>query len=179
MVQFSDRDVLINKKRTKKASQRTIFSTTYSPTALKANQLIRKYWHKIRKMISLSTKVRSTPMFAPRTNKHIRDHLVRAKLPPLNDDQDKQPIPSTQLSLQITPPTDCTTQQFQPCRQPHCSLDQLINPSPLAKSFITNKTHPIRENICYTSTNVIYLITCKTCNTQFIGYTHTQPLDYR
>jgi len=110
------------------------------------NQIIRKYWHKITKMNSLTTKVRSTPMFAPRTNKSIKKLLGYHH-------------PITHIS-NTTPSTDYSPSisMFHSCGQTHCFLDKLIYPSPLVKSSITNRSYPIREHLHCTSTNVIYLI---------------------
>ena len=170
-IEFKNRSALLHKSKTKKASHRTIFSVRYTPMALRATQVIRRYWPRIRKMKTLSNKVKSTPMFAPRTNKNIRSHLVRAKLPPLNS-QEANHITTTQLPLQITPPRDYNKPQPQLCGQPHCFLDKLIDPSSLARSSITNRAHPIRESLHCSSTNVIYLITCKNCKIQFIDHSY-------
>ena len=169
-IRFEDRDLLLAKQKSnRKTPPRTIFSARYTPTALKANQIIRKYWPKIRQMSSLSNKAKSTPLFVPHTNKNLRNHLVRAKLPHLDKGPHK-PLSPTTLPLQVTTLKSRPPSPFRQCHLPECFLHKLINQSPFVKSSINNRSHPIREEFHCLSPNTIYLITCSKCNIQFIDF---------
>lgn len=88
---------------------------------------------------------------------------------PNNVDQTRVPQPHPTLSrLTPNPP------MARPCNHPLCKLCPSITPTNSYTSHSTQKTYPIPLNLSCTSKAVIYVITCLTCQTQYVGLTHNQ-----
>lgn len=62
------------------------------------------------------------------------------------------------------------------CRQPRCSTCNyhLLTTTTFKDSRRTATTYRIRHQLSCTSTNIIYLITCRKCKKQYVGYTTKQ-----
>ena len=58
------------------------------------------------------------------------------------------------------------------CDMRHCTHCSTINKSNLFTSTTTSTVHKINNDLPCTSTDVIYLITCKKCKAQYVGQTH-------
>ena len=58
------------------------------------------------------------------------------------------------------------------CNGRRCSHCLTINESDCFTSSTTSCVHKIRQNLSCISTDVIYLITCKKCEAQYVGQTH-------
>lgn len=65
-----------------------------------------------------------------------------------------------------------------PCRHPRCATCTHLNCSAAFKSTKTGKVYPLRHSFTCTSKNIIYLITCKKCKKQYVGFI-TQQLNIR
>jgi len=117
-----------------------------------------------------STQSQKTPLLAPCSNRTIGKHFIRAKLPLTASQQ-----PLTQKTLPLTLTTDQTPPKltFHPCKEKFCFLHKLIDKSTYAKSSITQRKYPIRQTFSCLDTNIMYLITCTNCKTQYIDNTHT------
>ena len=93
-----------------------------------------------------------------RRAKHIRDHLVRAKISPIRT--------STPI-LGTDPPTPvrnvCTTRDCTYCRALDTS-GQIIFP-------VQNRRYMTRRNVCCRSSSVIYCIRCQACGNDYVGQT--------
>ena len=79
-VQFSDRtEALCNK--TKKAKEILPFVTTYNPATSNLKKILMKHWHIIQQQPRLAHIFKQPPIASYRTEKSLKDVLVRAKLP--------------------------------------------------------------------------------------------------
>ena len=58
------------------------------------------------------------------------------------------------------------------CKRRRCTHCKSINESTEFKSSSTSEVFSLKKNFDCTSENVIYLITCKRCNSQYVGQTH-------
>ena len=60
---------------------------------------------------------------------------------------------------------------WNPCTDPHCVLCDVLRKNKKATSTTTNRKYSVPPFAECTTTNVIYLLTCKTCKKQYIGET--------
>ena len=58
------------------------------------------------------------------------------------------------------------------CKRRRCTHSTSINKSIEFKSSSTSEVFSLKKDFDCTSENVIYLITCKRCNSQYVGQTH-------
>ena len=93
-------------------------------------------------------------MIAFRRPPSLRDLLVRAEVPPTNDSS----IPPIQQGI-FRCTSRCVT-----CQEHILESDSF-------KSHTTGAHHKIRGHITCTTSNIIYLISCRICGIQYIGET--------
>ena len=62
----------------------------------------------------------------------------------------------------------------QRCKQPKCTTCNHLSCKNNFTSTKTKTSYPIRHSFTCQSTNLIYLITCKKCNKQYVGLTTTK-----
>ena len=101
------------------------------------------------------------PMIAFRRPPSLRNLLVRAEVPPTNDSS----IPPIQHGM-FRCTSRCVT-----CQEHILESDSF-------KSHTTGAHHKIRGHITCTTSNIIYLISCRICGIQYIGETKN-PLKKR
>ena len=96
------------------------------------------------------------PFIAWRKSKNLKNYLVRAKLPnaPNQSTPDTSKPPGTHR-----------------CNKPRCKMCHFIDPNVTFKSSQTNHIYQIQKSGDCTTNNIIYLITCKLCNKQYVGQT--------
>ena len=105
----------------------------------------------------LQRAVPETPVLAYRRPRNLRDLIVRAKVPPLTD-VNSSPIQHGNFR--------CGTNQCVVCKDHMKEGDTFTSHS--------NSTfHQIRGNITCSTSNVIYLISCRVCEIQYVGETRT------
>ena len=105
----------------------------------------------------LQRAVPETPVLAYRRPRNLRDLIVRAKVPPLTDET-SSPIQHGNFR--------CGTNRCVVCKDHMKEGDTFISHS-------NNTSHQIRGNITCSSSNVIYLISCRVCGIQYVGETRT------
>lgn len=120
------------------------------------------------------------------TSKHptLRNHLVRSQMKPTDnqlvdiylqlDDHDKESIHVTAGQLPRLRPRVKTVR----CNHPRCVTCQHLNCSKEFKSTKTGISYLLRHSFCCDSSNLIYLITCRKCQKQYVGLT-TKQLNVR
>ena len=96
------------------------------------------------------------PMLAYRRPPNLRDLITRARV--------RQPLTSK-------PPG------FSNCADPNCALHEFNNPGSTFTSTVTKVTYPITQPLNCDDHNIIYLITCKQCNQQYVGETGRKHKD--
>ena len=84
-VKFTDQSFEL-KPKIKHHNNKIEFSTRYTPLALKAFHIIKKYWPFIHRLKGFKNKTIPRPPLAYKSNKNLESFLVRAKLPSLYHD---------------------------------------------------------------------------------------------
>ena len=127
------------------------FVCTYNPSLPNIGKIINQYWGLLK--ISTSQSVRhlhkSKPIVAYKRPTNIHDILVHSKMN------------KSAVSYNVTK-----------CNRRRCSHCLTINESDCFTSITTSCVHKIRQNLSCISTDVIYLITCKKCEAQYVEQTH-------
>ena len=136
----------------KKKNTRVPLVTTYNPAFNQIHNIVRKHMHLINDDDKLSQVFPSPPIAAFRRPRNIRDLLVNARVKPSPDDTQK----------------GCTK-----CTSKKCAVCPFIVESHKFTSSSTGESFPITSHAHCKSTWVIYLITCKKCNKQYVGKTTT------
>ena len=126
-----------------------------------------------------------SPRFVALRHTTLRNELVRAKMTP-SDEQTVEILATlTSSSYHPTNQTSALLPELRPqaartrkCGQPRCMTCTHMSCKNHFTSTKTKKSYPIRHSFTCQSTNVIYLITCRKCNKQYVGLT-TSKLSVR
>ena len=126
-----------------------------------------------------------SPRFVALKYKNLRNELVRAKIV-LTDEQvidvytalDNSPANTCHQTSAVLPSLHPQTARTKRCKQPRCLTCSHSSCKNHFTSTKTKTTYPIRHSFTCQSTNLIYLITCKKCNKQYVGLT-TSKLNVR
>jgi len=130
------------------------FTIQYNPSLPNIGLIINKYWS----LLNLSNKnsvkslYNNKPILAYRRPKNLQDFLIRTK----QTENKKRQFSSSK------------------CNRHRCSQCANIRESVSFSSANTKETFSLRYNTNCVSTDVIYLITCKKCNMQYVGQTLQQ-----
>ena len=130
------------------------FVIEYNPSLPNIGGIVNKYWDLLK--LSNSPAVRalhdSNPILALKRPKNIKDTLIKTKLP-----------------------TFCNNKfNSSKCSRTRCSHCSNIVESDHFTSSQTNSEFKLNFDSNCTSSNVIYLITCKRCSMQYVGQTSQQ-----
>ena len=125
---------------------------TYNPSLPNIGEIINKYWG----LLALSQKssvkyvFQHKPILAFKRPRNLADILTHSKL---NFNQSH-------------------TGSVSACKRRRCTHCKSINESNEFVCSNTNETFSLNSDFDCTSENVIYLITCNKCHTQYVGQTH-------
>ena len=126
-----------------------------------------------------------SPRFITLRHKPLRNMLVRAKLEPSDEQlvdialQLDSGMPTPHVDAATLPQLKAPPTKITSCRHPRCLTCSIhLNCQPTFKSSRTNLVYQIRHSFSCTSSNLIYLITCKRCHKQYVGLT-TKQLNVR
>ena len=121
------------------------------------------------------------PRFIPMKHPTLQNELVRTKIAP-TDDQLIDIYTALTTSEHTTagklPQLNPHNTRTRRCNHPRCATCLHLNCSKYFTSTRTRTTYTIRHNFNCTSSNLIYLITCKKCRKQYVGLT-TKQLNVR
>ena len=134
----------------KRNDYQLVFNITYQPNFSKLKDTM-SFLHLLLTPDQEHQKVfHKVPIIGFRRAKSLKDILVRAKVPP----------PQNNKGF-------CG-----PCKKPRCEICKHMVNTNSFKSTTTQRTYFIRpENLKCSSENVVYLFTCKTCSKQYTGST--------
>ncbi len=149
-----DRTDTLKYKDTHKSNNRTPLVVTYHPDLPPMAQIVNKHFNILQSNDKLKQIFPEPPLISYRRPKNIRDIVVRAKLPPSNDQNDTDSLPGSS-----------------PCQSKRCKNCTHMKETNFFKSSITNQRFEIRQTITCSTSNAIYLIECSICNVQYVGET--------
>ena len=140
---------------TKSNSTRTPFIVKYHPGLPNIGGILRDLHPMLRLPEKCGKAIREIPMLAFRKPKCLTDYLVRAKV-------EKQMIKAEGSR-------SCGSSVCQICKN-----DNFLKFGNKFTSNVTGKTYDIHCNLDCNSSNVVYLISCKSCDKQYVGSTTTK-----
>lgn len=80
-IRFIDRSFELKPKNRSKRMKRLAFTTRFTPAAAKAMRIIKHFWPSLEQFTNINL---PKPLLVYKSNKNIKSHLVRAKLPSLD-----------------------------------------------------------------------------------------------
>ncbi|XP_071792086.1 uncharacterized protein [Asterias amurensis] len=159
-VKARSRESVLSKgpKKQQSPTGKVPFVVTFHPSLPPIRKITSSNHHILHTSDRLQRAVQEEPIVAFRRPPSLRDLIVRAEVPPINDDVNP-PLP--QGTFRCSNISKCIV-----CRQHIRESD----------SFTSNTggtTHKTRGHVTCTTTNLIYLISCRVCGVQYIGETRT------
>ena len=131
----------------------------YNPDTSPLKEIVDNHWSLLGRSSCTESLYTKSVIFGHKRNKNLRDILVQAKIP-------QQPTDSRTLRIRQHE-RRCIAKMK--CR--YCSkLDKSGNIS----CNVTGKTYSAKLNITCNSNNLIYCISCKTCQKQYVGQTKNE-----
>ena len=189
------RDDLLNNKhqQTRQRENRMIFATTYNPRLPDLHKKLAELQPILHASERCKTIFEHPPMIAYRRNRNLNDLLVSRRLPPDTEISTSNTIeldrnscvceecgrefPTTRgklihykiahLKKDTTPAED----GFHKCGDKRCNTCTKGTFGSTIHVSSTNKTFTIKQKITCKTSNVIYCVTCKKCQAQYIGET--------
>ena len=153
------RHTLLTNTGAKKApTNRVALVTTFHPKLPKLPSILNNNMPILHSSSRLHSAITEVPMVAFRRPKNLGDILVRAKLPP--------------GTVQTQPPTDILG--CHKCTRSKCKTCLHIKPSLKVKSHTTGSSYNIKTDSECSTSNVVYVISCKRCGLQYVGETKTK-----
>ena len=154
-----------NQLNNKKKKIPFTFVTTFDPWLQHFKKGIRECWKDVEKDPILSNLFPEPIVFAYKNEKSLNSKLVRAKLP-------NQPQPVIEKdTAPISPILPNVERRITPCRFINCKSCHVLTTSNTLKSHSTGIIYPIKQKMNCKSENVIYVLTCKHCQLQYVGQT--------
>ena len=127
---------------------------TYTPGCNPLKGIIDKNWPILGRTNTTDSLYAKNIIYGKRRNKNLRDLLVTAKLPDSTTTPKMQPLHK------------CIKRGNNPCR--YCTR---LNLSGSIISTSTRRSYLTKQYTTCKSNNLIYCMTCKTCNKQYVGQT--------
>ena len=147
-------EVLKKKTPNQSTTVVTPLVTTFHPNLPPLRRILTNNHHILHTSDRLQQAVPDAPILAYRRPRNLKDHIVRAELPTPNNN----PSPIQQGTFK------CTADRCIVC-QVHIHQDDTFT------SHSNNISHHTKGHITCTTTNVVYLITCRVCGMQYVGET--------
>ena len=140
----------------KKINKRVPLVLTYHPSLAKIAGIVRHHWKEIEKSETLVKLFPEPPVVAFRRPKSIKDTLVRAA---------------------VSRPSS-TVGQCKPCGDKRCKCCLQLQHTQVFHSKTTGKEYKIFCNVNCKTPNVVYLLDCHVCGSQYVGES-VQPFNKR
>ena len=142
----SREDILNTKKEVKPRGIPLI--VTYHPNLSNFGSVMRKHAHLLQQTAEMKCLFKLAPFVSFRTGYSLRNHLVRAKVPPLNRE-----VGSAK------------------CGRKRCMVCKNVTETKTFKSNVTKKRYKINFRLNCDDKRLIYLFNCNVCNLQYVGQT--------
>jgi hypothetical protein len=164
--QEKTRDQLISPTPRELVKEEKLFLiTTYQPEFGALKDIVTSNWDLLKKSIATKKVADLKLIVGYRRPKNLRDLLFKAKLDYHPERaQNDQPVrdPSTPLNQ---------------CKRKDCRYCTKLDTSGRIKSSYTGREYMAKHNVSCQSNNLIYCITCKKCNVQYVGQTKRRLMD--
>ena len=183
LVNYNQRQAILEestKYQIKVNTHRPIFKCVPPPQFEQLKNITMHHW----KLIKTNMK---PPLFITKKQRTIGNHLVKSNYIPSDEDIIDIYLSCTPPSYNNTVTINTSTQSIhnfnqlreivahdiQPkvCNQRRCATCLHFNPIPFFKSTTNHTNYNIRKSFTCSSSNIIYLITCRKCKKQYIGKT--------
>ena len=138
----------------------TVLVTTYQPNFGGLQEICKANWDLLKRSTATKELSEQRVIYGYRRPKNLKDLLVRAKLPT--------------EKIQIEKPS---TGPQNKCIRKNCRYCQKLDTSGKIISKTTGREYITKHNVSCKSNNLIYCITCKICNTQYVGQTKLRLMD--
>ncbi len=135
--------------------------TTHHPGDRTLQNIISKNWEVLKRSSTTKHLGETRVVFGSRRPKNLRDHLVSAKVPQAEYIKRDKPC--------CTDVNRCNTKQ--------CRYCPLLDHSGRITSTSTGRTYKCKRNVSCKSMNLVYCITCKYCQKQYVGQTGGTLMD--
>ncbi len=157
-VKTLDRSNLIAPKVTSTKTEDTLVLTmTYYPNFTPLKDIVHKSWDLLKRSSSTKTLSETKVINAYKRPKNLRDILVKAKLPKL-EEADKLNRQPNSLTLNA-------------CNRKECRYCDILDRSGRITSKFSGREYTCKKNVTCKSSNLIYCIECTRCGLQYVGQT--------
>ena len=140
-----------------KTTDRPVFVIHYDPRLPSVNTIVKKHWRVMIQDPHMKEIFPDPPLIAYKRQKNLRQMLIRAKVPPIS----KRP------KREIHGMRKCNNDVY-------CNY---IMTGDHVKATASSYHHQITTKVTCTSSNIIYLITCRKCLMQYVGETSRRLKD--
>ena len=147
--------VLQEKPRNQDPTPKIPLVTTFHPNLPPLRHITNTNHHILHTSDRLRRAVPDIPILAYRRPRNLRDMLVRATIPPVTDDS----LPTQHGTSKCESTSRCVV-----CREHIKEGDSFT-------SHTTHATYKTKGHITCTTSNVIYLLSCRVCGVQYVGET--------
>ena len=138
-------------------TEKIYMTQTFRPCKNSLTETVKNNWQILGRSKSTKNIFRSTLITSFKRPKNIRDHLIRARIDFHPDNEE----------IQIRE----NMKTINDCNKPNCKYCKIISTSGKITSKGTGQTYSAKHNITCNSSNIIYCIECKQCQTQYVGQT--------
>ena len=142
------------KYKPKQQNDRTIFVLTYNPALPSVSKILQKHWRVMVGDPYLKEVFPRPPMVAFRRAKNLKDHLIRAKIPP------PPPVRLRRILNGMTA-----------CNKPLCGTCPYVKKTTIFKGPFSKNQVTLNHPMNCLSKNVVYCIQCTKCQQIYIGQT--------
>ena len=162
---LQNRDQLLQTKTETEDSviDKLFLITTFHPTFNEVNRIVSKNMDLLDKSSSTRPALQARLVRGFRRCRNLRDHLVRARLPPApikGDDPDPDPEPHNNI-----------------CGRVRCIYCDKLDRTGRITTPVTNRSYVTRTNVTCRCSNLIYALVCQTCGKIYVGQTKRRIMD--
>jgi len=136
---------------------------TYNPLGNPLKDILQTNWSILGRTHTTTGIYSNKVIYGNRRNKNLQDILVHAKLP--------------ELTASNTPKVHTPSQPLHICETKNCRYCKRLDHTGHITSTSTSREYNTRKYVSCKSNNLIYCITCTTCNKQYVGQTKNRLQD--
>ena len=144
------RNEALKRVQSVKTSRRPVFVVNFDPRLPAISAILSKHWRTMTQDPRLKEIFPEPPLVAYKRPQNIKDKIIRAKVPPINNLRPKRHIPGMK-------------------RCNNCGICPYVREGKSVRATSTNFKTDINTMVTCSSKNIIYLLGCKKCPQQYIG----------